>query len=153
MRKFLTAILAMALIGIATAPLPARAQLAPFQSKAVITNGATTADWDVPAATMGPLYSLQAINLTNGATLAVSHLVSYGNGAYATNTVETAASGGTLLCYPSAACFVCSNLTSIVTIKPRWLTTGDKLRFTVSAANGNTGVVTTVIIKAGFPGK
>ena len=148
-KKFICGLLAVALAGLTGL---AQAQTAPYQATATITNGATSVEWDVPAATYGPLLSLQAYNLTNGATLAVSHIVKASSTVSLTNTVETAAAGATLLVYPSDTSYVCTNTTegTVVTYKPVWLTPGDKLRFTTSIANGSSSII---VIRAGFSGQ
>jgi len=148
-KKFICGLLAVALAGLTGL---AQAQTAPYQATATITSGATSVEWDVPAATYGPLLSLQAYNLTNGATLAVSHIIKASSTVNLTNTVETAAAGATLLVYPSATSYVCTNTTegTVVTYKPVWLTPGDKLRFTTSIANGSSSII---VIRAGFSGQ
>jgi hypothetical protein len=154
-RMFLCGLMAVALVGMVDR---AHAQPAPYSDTAVLAIGQTVVDWDVPAATYGPLLSLQALGLTNAATLKVDHLVSYGNGTWVTNAVEAAAAQTTLHVYPAeylAPQYYCTNTTTGTTlvttpVKPVWLVPGDKLRFTASAAHGSAG---TVIIRAGFPGK
>ena len=154
-KKFICGLLAVALAGLTGL---AQAQTAPYQATATITNGATSVEWDVPAATYGPLLSLQAYNLTNGATLAVSHIVKASSTVSLTNTVESAAAGATLLVYPSgyvAPQSVCTNTTTgtVITttpVKPVLLVPGDKLRFTTSIANGSSSII---VIRAGFSGQ
>ncbi len=134
------------------------AQPAPYTDQADITPGTLTATWDVPAATYGPLLSLQGVGLASGATIAVNHLIAYGSASYVTNAVETAASGTALLVYPQgyvAPASVCTNTTlgTVITstpVKPVWLVPGDKLVFTVSATNMSASAV---VIRAGLPGK
>lgn len=155
-RMFIVGMLAVAVIG---AVEHARAQAAPYQSVATIAAGETTVNWQAPADTYGPLLSLQAIGLTNGATLKVEHIIPYTSTANITNTVETAAAGATLLVYPPgyiAPQSVCTNTTLGVVIttspvKPVYLNPGDKLRFTASLTNGPTAA--RIVIRAGFPGK
>lgn len=148
-KLFICGLMAVAMIGMVD---HARAQAAPYQDEAVIEAGQTSVNWDVPAATYGPLLSLQAYNLTNGATLAVQHIIPVTSSVSLTNTVETAAAGATLLVYPPGTSYVCTNTTlgTVVTYKPILLTPGDKLRFTTSIAHGSAGYV---VIRAGFTGK
>lgn len=124
----------------------ARAQIAPYQSVATLSASSTSVIWDAPAATYGPLLSLQALGLTNAATLKVDHIIAVTSAMSITNAVETAAAGDTLLAYPSSAVYT----NGVISVKPVWLVPGDKLLFTASAANG--GAVGRIVIRAGFPG-
>jgi cytoskeletal protein RodZ len=136
----------------------AQAQTAPYTDKATIAAASLTSTWSSPAATYGPLLSLQGVTLASGATFAVSHLVSYGTDSFITNAVETAASGTALNVYPQGYISpqnVCTNTTTgtVITttpVKPVWLAPGDKLLFTVSATNM---VPSYIVIRAGFPGR
>ena len=136
MKKFqkiiLCAILALTGVGYALAQTP-------VQSQAVIPAGDTSIAWTVPAGMSGALLSLQAVGITNSATLAVSHIIPYTGGSI-TNAIESTAAGGTLLAYASA--YLSASNTPA---KPVWLCRGDSLVFTASAANGSPA---TIVIRA-----
>ncbi len=151
--KQLTSILCGALAAVCLAA--AAAAQTPVQSQAAIPAGETSVSWSVPAGLSGPLLSLQARGLTNGATLAVSHLIPY-TGGVLTNAIETAAAGDTLLVYPAryiapvTSTYVTSDVPVSVTSappKPAWLGRGDSLVFTASAANGAAAVVVIRVAK------
>lgn len=155
-RMFICGLMAVAMIGVVD---HARAQTAPYQAVATIAAAGTAVNWDAPAATYGPLLSLQSYGLTNAATLAVYHIIPVSSTVNITNTVETAATGGSLLVYPQgyiAPQSVCTNTTlgvvlTTTPVKPVYLNPGDKLRFVASAATGP--VAAKIVIRAGFPGQ
>lgn len=151
MQKFIIAALIVA--AVFGPALTASAQAAPYQDEVSIASGSTTVTWEAPAATYGPLLSLQTYNMAGVATLAVSHIVKASSAISLTNTVETAAAGGTLLTYPSALIYACTNTTTgaVISYKPVWIVPGDKLVFTASVTNGRpTDAI--IVIRAGHPG-
>lgn len=136
--KKLTLLFACAAVSLAAClPQAALAQAQPASHEIPITWGDADTLWPVPALENGPLWSVQVGGITNGATLAVKHLVPYGAGAFFTNTVEAAAASGTLYTYSPAPVY-----TGAVQIaKCTLLVPGDFLLFTLSATNTAADVI------------
>jgi hypothetical protein len=130
---------------------PARAQAAPAQYVHSHALNAVYSEWTVPYHQDGALLSLQALGITNSATVAVNHITTYETGKALTNTVESALAVNTLYVYPERyqpPQSVCTNTTTgtVITttpVKPVYLTAGDRLSFVLSATNSPM----TVIIK------
>ena len=122
MRKIMSLIIAgAALLSLAPA---ARSQIIPSAHEVEIAWGAGTNLWAVPNLENGALLSIQPAAITNGATVAVSHLIPYGTGSYVTNSVIGAATNGVSYAFNPA--YVAA---------PVWLVPGDYLLFTLSATN------------------
>lgn len=140
--KKLTLILAGCALALgAILPQAASAQAVPSSHEIPITWGDADTLWPVPNLENGPLWSVQIGGITNGATVAVKHLVPYGNGAYFTNTVEAAAASGTLYTYSPAPVYT----GTVQVAKSTLLVPGDYLLFTLSATN----TAATVVLRAG----
>lgn len=135
-------ILILTLLAVTLAPA-LRAQSVPARHEVAIAWGADTNAWPVPALENGHLWTLQVGGVTNGATLAVKHLVPYGSGAYFTNTVEAAAAAGTLYAYGPVPVY-----TGTVQIaKQTLLVPGDLLLFDLSATNTAASILLTTGVR------
>lgn len=148
MKKYFIALL---FAGICSILQPAIAQVAPVQYVHPHTLNAVYSEWTVPYHQEGSLLSLQALGITNSATVAIKHITTYATGKALTNTVEAALAVNTLYVYPATyqpPQSVCTNTTTgtVITttpVKPVYLTAGDRISFVLSATNSPA----TVIIK------
>jgi hypothetical protein len=132
-----TFITAAAALTLGVSALTALAQAQPSSHEATIAWGDKNTEWAVPALENGCLWSVQIGGVTNGATVAVKHIVPYGTGLYWTNTVEAAAANGTLYTYSPWPVY--TNAVQIA--KPTLLVPGDRLLFTLSATNTSAAAV------------
>ena len=150
MHKYIIALLFAGICSICCLQ-PARAQGAPVLYAHSHTLNAVYSEWTVPYHQDGALLSLQALGITNSATVAVNHITTYETGKALTNTVESALAVNTLYVYPERyqpPQSVCTNTTigTVITttpVKPVYLTAGDRISFVLSATNSPM----TVIIK------
>jgi len=138
-----TLILAAGALAVAAAAPAARAQALPSSHEVPIAWGEKHTAWPVPALGNGALWSIQIGGITNGATVAVRHLVPFGGaGACFTNTVEAAAANGALYTYAPAPALTNSASAS----RPTLLVPGDRLLFSLSATNTSaTAVIRTAV--------
>lgn len=136
-----TLILAAGALAIAAAAPAARAQALPSSHEVPIAWGEKHTAWPVPSLGNGALWSIQIGGITNGATVAVSHLVPFGAGACFTNTVEAAAANGALYTYAPVPATALTNSASATLLVP-----GDRLLFSLSATNTSaTAVIRTAV--------
>ncbi len=155
MRHSVQIVVAAALALALNAPVPAAAQSAPARYEVPLAYGAGSAVWDVPALQNGRLLALQASGVTNGATVAVRHLVPHAGG-YHTNTVESALAPGALYAYPEqyvapvTAYYVTNGVVLSATSsppKPVVLVPGDRLTFALSATNASARITITAAVR------
>lgn len=156
-RHLLTAAMLAVTVGLCVPPQADAQQIPAQHTQAIAINAPGATLWPVPALENGALLSLNVINITNSATVAVSHIQRVSATRYITNTVEAALAGDTLTFYkteyqPAYTQYYSTNnlilTASSAAVKPVWLIPGDYLSFTLSATNS----AATAVIRAGTPG-